>query len=683
MSKFQNFLPQNRNAKILWFGLIIVAFLLGWMISGGDSTVTDSLQHQHDESETGIWTCSMHPNVQQPNPGQCPICGMDLIPVKSDGGEALGARQIKLSKNARKLAEIEVAVVERLFVAHEIRMVGKVEYDETRIGYITAWFPGRIDRLYVNYTGIRVKKGDHLVEIYSPELLSTQQELLESVKNVETMKTSAFKEMTVTAQRQLQSVRERLRLWGLTADQVKALEKSQKPSDHITLYSPLDGVVVHKNALEGIYVNVGSKIYTVVDLSQVWVKMDAYESDLPWLRYGQEVQFSTEAYPGEIFKGRIAFIDPVLNAKTRTVKIRVNVANSDGRLKPEMFVRATLAVKITEDGQVMDPTLAGKWISPMHPEIIKDGPGKCDVCGMPLVPAEELGFVNASAGQKIAPLVIPATAPLITGKRAVVYLAVDGQDGVYEGRELELGPRAGDYYLVKAGLQVGDRVVKRGNFKIDSAIQIQAKPSMMNPEGGGTTPGHQHDPTPSESQQEQQKEPEQEKPEELKTLTGITKIFREQLDKVYTAYSGIHKALSSDRLEPAKQKSEELLKTLGTVDMSLLKGESHMIWMARLKEARDSGTSLVNSKDIKNARTAFDILSQAVIKTAKQFGSDQQTLLVFHCPMAFDGRGADWLQNQAATENPYFGSQMFKCGAQTADLTSGITTDKKEDHKHE
>ena len=681
MSKFQTLLPQNRNARILWFGFIFVAFLIGWMLSGGESGVADQLEQS--ESQAGMWTCSMHPNVQQPNPGQCPICGMDLIPVKSDGGESLGPRQIKLSENARKLAEIEVATVVRKFVAHEIRKVGKVEYDETRLGYISAWFPGRIDRLYVNYTGIRVKKGDHLVEIYSPDLLTTQQELFESLKNVETMKGSTFKEMTVIAQRQLESVRERLRLWGLTADQIKALEKSQQPSDHITLYSPLDGVVVHKNALEGIYVKVGSKIYTIADLSQVWVKMDAYESDLPWLRYGQEVQFSTESYPGEIFKGRIAFIDPVLNAKTRTVKIRVNVDNSEGRLKPEMFVRGTLRVKLTEGGQVMDPTLAGKWISPMHPEIVKDGPGKCDVCGMPLVPAEELGFVSASAGQKAAPLVIPATAPLITGKRAVVYVVVDGQDGVYEGRELELGPRAGDYYLVKTGLKEGDRVVKRGNFKIDSAIQIQAKPSMMNPDGGGSAAGHQHGPASSESQPEQQKEPEQEKTEEIKTLTGIPKAFQKQLDNVYAVYYEIQNALSHDQFESAQQKSNQLIKTLGTADMSLLKGESHMIWMARLKEVGDSGTILVNSKDIKNARTAFDTLSQAVIKTAKQFCSDQQTILVYHCPMAFDGRGADWLQNRAGTENPYFGSQMFKCGSQTADLTGGITTEKKEEHKHE
>jgi Cu(I)/Ag(I) efflux system membrane fusion protein len=204
--------------------------------------------------------------------------------------------------------------------------------------------------------------------------------------------------------------------------------------------------------------------------------------DMMWVRYGQEVEFLTEAYPGQVFKGTISFIDPVLNTKTRTVKLRVNVENPEAKLKPEMFVRAVVRAKIAHGGKVMDKTMAGKWICPMHPDVVKTEVGICDICGMDLVTTESLGYVKVDT-PKEAPLVIPASAPLITGARAVVYVQLpETEKPTYEGREVILGPRAGDYYIVESGLAEGEVVVTNGNFKIDSALQIQAKPSMMNPE---------------------------------------------------------------------------------------------------------------------------------------------------------------------------------------------------------
>jgi Cu(I)/Ag(I) efflux system membrane fusion protein len=230
----------------------------------------------------------------------------------------------------------------------------------------------------------------------------------------------------------------------------------------------------------------------VADLSQVWVKLDAYESDLPWIRYGQEVTFTAEAHPGEVFKGWISFIAPTLDARTRTVKVRVNVNNPDDRLKPEMFVRAVVKSHMAQEGKVMDPNMAGKWTCPMHPSVVRDRAGTCDICGMNLVTTESLGYVAAESAGPL-PLVIPASAPLITGKRAVVYVKKpDMANPTFEGREIVLGPRAGDYYIVREGLTEGESVVTSGNFKIDSALQIQAKPSMMSPEGGTMPAGHQH-----------------------------------------------------------------------------------------------------------------------------------------------------------------------------------------------
>jgi len=395
------------------------------------------------------------------------------------------ARHITLSDTAQKLASIQVAPVERKFVAAEIRMFGKIDYDETKLAYITARVPGRLDRLYVDYTGINVKKGDPLIYLYSPELITAQEELIQALKRVSTKnKNSEFVQKDSFSM--LEAAREKLRLWGLTESQIKQIEKKNKPSDHIAIYAPISGTVIHKNAVEGMYVNTGTQIYTIADLNQVWVKLEAYESDITWIRYGQKVEILTEAYPGERFEGRISFIDPTLNAKTRTVTLRVNVENIDGRLKPGMFVKGIVYSRLSAGGKVVEPDLAGKWICTMHSEIIKDRPGKCDICEMPLVQT------YAAAEPKDAPIVIPATVPLITGKRAVVYVRIPDNNTMFEGREVVLGPRAGNYYIVLKGLHEGESVVVNGNFKIDSAMQIEAKPSMMNPEGGGMGAVHKH-----------------------------------------------------------------------------------------------------------------------------------------------------------------------------------------------
>ena len=332
-----------------------------------------------------------------------------------------------------------------------------------------------------------------MVELYSPDLLSAQEELLQALRGMADLSKSTVASVRRSAAGTVDAARDKLRLWGLSADQIAEIERSGKASEQITIYSPASGVVIHRNAQEGMYVDTGTRIFTVADLDAVWVQLDAYESDLQWLRYGQTVRFTTEAYPGEGFTGIVSFIDPVLDPHTRTVNVRVNVDNQDGRLKPEMFVRAEVAAQLARHGRVFDPSLIGKWVSPMHPEIIKDAPGQCDICGMDLVPAETLGYSSVSDVDHGAPLVIPATAPLLTGTRAIVYVEQEDADRpTYVGREVVLGPRAGDSYVVESGLSEGDLVVVSGNFKIDSALQIQAKPSMMNPEGGGSGGGHDH-----------------------------------------------------------------------------------------------------------------------------------------------------------------------------------------------
>ena len=630
--------------------IIIVAFVVGYTVRGFRITAPPDAVHSHvseaDQSEKPQWwTCSMHPQIRQPKPGKCPICFMDLIPVVSSGSN-LGERQISFSQEAIKLMEIATSPVERKFVTAEIRMVGKIDYDETQVKNITAWVPGRIDRLYVDFTGTTVAKGDHMVELYSPELISAQAELLQAVKAADNVKAETSELVARTTLATLDATREKLRLLGLTDEQIVKIESSGGTVTHTTIYSPIGGVVINKNVTEGVYVGIGTPIYTVADLGRLWVKLDAYESDLSWIRYGQKVEFTTEACPGEVFEGTINFIEPVLDSQTRTVKLRVNVDNTEGKLKPQMFVRAVVRSQLAAGGKVMVPGMAGKWICPMHPAVVKAGAGTCDICGMNLVTTESLGYVVDTPNE--APLVIPASAPLITGTRAVVYVLLpDKEKPTFEGREVTLGPRAGEYYLVEEGLAEGEQVVTRGNFKIDASLQIQAKPSMMSAEPPLTTTEQPHD---------------AQKPV-AEEIAGVPDAFREQIWGFVEKYSSLHEALAADDKNGAVKAAQSAIQALSQVDMSLLNGEPHKLWTGSITGMNKVLDGVQKAADIDTARKAFETLSNELIAVVEQFGiPETQRLYRIHCPMAFDNKGADWLQADQEVRNPYFGAAMPKCG---------------------
>ncbi len=592
--------------------LLGAAFYAGYhqgglgVVASADGTRSADAEPAKEE----VWTCSMHPQIRQPKFGLCPLCAMDLIPVESGSAGSRSPRELTLSDRARKLASVRTAPVERRFVDSEVRMIGKVAYDETRIGHITAWVPGRIDQLFANYRGVAVKKGEHMASLYSPELITAQTELLQALDSLDVMKESSLGSMRTTAEATVDAVERKLRLFGLTDEQIAAIKERGVPDDHMTVFAPMGGIVVELNVREGMYVKTGTRICSIADLSQVWVRLEAYESDLALLRYGQEVEFEAEAYPGETFFGRVAFLDPVLDEKTRTAGIRVNVPNEDGRLMPGLFVRAVVRPRLASGGRVLDIDLAGKWISPMHPE-----------------------------GDADAPLVIPASAPLVTGKRAVVYVAVPGEEGVFEGRDVVLGVRAGDHYLVRKGLEEGERVVVHGAFKLDSAVQILADPSMMNPDESAL--GEDEEGVPLET------------PEE----------FRVALDPLFAAYVAVQTALSLDSFDDAMAAAANLEPVLGAIDADLLDGAVHRVWKTEQSSLETTITALTASTDIVSAREAFSPLSKELIVVARRFGVSGETpLLVYYCPMAFDFRGASWLQNREGVENPYFGDAMYRCG---------------------
>lgn len=489
---------QNVFSVIL---LISLAFFVVVQTSFADDGVKKSAadgvsERVENSSSTDniTWTCAMHPHIRLPKPGKCPICHMDLIPDSNEMTESSGKNELKLSSSAQKLMQIEVSPVERKWVERPVRLFGRIDYDETRLKHITSWVAGRIDRLYVDYTGIGVKRGDHMVYLYSPELLTAQEEFIQAARSFSRLSQSANSTVRKSTQHSIESAREKLHLLGLTDSQISGIQKREQADDRMTIFAPMGGIVVEKHVSEGMYVETGTKIYTIADLSHLWVYLDAYESDLPWIRYGQAVEFNAKAIPGENFTGVVSFVQPFLDEKTRTVKVRVNVENLAGRLKPGMFVTGIIKSRIDSQGEALTPTFSGKFVCPMHPEVVREQAGSCPICGMDLVKAESLPFigkVEADASQP--PLVIPASAPLITGKRAVVY--VKESDNAFAGRDVVLGPRAGDYYLVRSGLNEGEQVVTNGSFKIDADLQIRGMKSMMNPTGESASApqaGHNH-----------------------------------------------------------------------------------------------------------------------------------------------------------------------------------------------
>ncbi|MEX2315539.1 MAG: efflux RND transporter periplasmic adaptor subunit [Pirellulales bacterium] len=461
--------------------IAIVAAALGLVVA---VLVIWAPRQAADEAVAGVWTCSMHPDVRLPGPGPCPKCGMPLIPVSR-----LESEQQRVDKQAG----LETAVVNRRELFKDIRAAGKFDYNERRVAYITARIDGRIDRVYADVTGVKVKAGDHLVDIYSPNLYVAQGELITAINAYEQRPNDRI------GQSLIESARTKLRLLGVVPEQIAQIEQSRKYTTHLTIYAPIGGVIVEKNVREQQYVDEGDMLYRIADLDPIWLYLDIYERDLGWVRHGQLVEVTVEAYPGEQFTGKVVFIDPFLNDQTRAVRVRVNLENPEGRLKPAMYASAAIHVQLQSDGGPRPTGLEGKYICPMHPEIVSDSPGRCSICEMPLerVPdhpplkqvaaGEEADVSAGAAGQALA---VPKSAVLDTGRRQVAFRK--NKDGAYELVELKLGPlaeskdeagRVASYYPVLAGLRPADEVVVEGAFLLDSQRQIEGMPSLLYAEG--------------------------------------------------------------------------------------------------------------------------------------------------------------------------------------------------------
>ena len=424
------------------YGLVLIVlgigFFLGWIIfhpAKADKATSTPIEghegHDHSSEDATTWTCSMHPQIKQDQAGQCPICGMDLIPLATTqaSGRDIDPDEIQLSEAAAQLANIQTLVVSRGSPENAMHMQGKVQADERNVAKLTARFGGRIELLHVNFTGQRVQKGEKLATVYSPDLVTAQRELLEA---------SSFKESRPSL---YIAAKAKLKLWDLNEEQISAIEHEGEPQLDFDILSPITGTVMMRHVALGDYVREGDALFQVSDLSRVWVMLDAYESDLSWISKGDHVVISIQSVPGEIYESKVSHIDPFIDPSTRVAKVRVELPNPDGVLKPEMFVSG-----------ILQSQLAGKTDH----------------------------------------LLIPKSSILWTGKRAVVYVKVPERESPsFLYREITLGPEAGNDYVVAEGLEEGEVIAVNGVFKIDAAAQLEGKPSMMNPGGGMGSSGHE------------------------------------------------------------------------------------------------------------------------------------------------------------------------------------------------
>lgn len=417
----------DKKTKILLGVTLILGVLLGAIFFGGSSKEKEITTKNAAKVE--VWTCSMHPQIRQPEPGDCPICGMDLIPLES-GDDSIDPDAISMSESAMIIAGISTYKVGNTDGVKDISLNGKIEVNEKAVYSQSSHIPGRIEKIQVSFVGEYVKKGQVVAYVYSPDLASAQQELIEaySVKDI---------------QPQLfESVKIKLKNWKVSDATINSIISSGKTQDKFPIYADVSGYIIKKNVELGDYIQKGQTLYDVADLSSVWVLFEIYESDMSWVKKGDKINYTVASFPGETFSGKISFIDPFINPMTRIAKARVEVANVGLKFKPEMFVSGTLKTKIVSNKSTLS---------------------------------------------------VPKSAVMWTGKRSIVYIKNESEKGIsFKLREVTLGPILGNDYIIEKGLEVGEEIVANGTFNVDAAAQLAGKPSMMNLEGGKVNTGHNH-----------------------------------------------------------------------------------------------------------------------------------------------------------------------------------------------
>jgi Cu(I)/Ag(I) efflux system membrane fusion protein len=579
---------------LIYVGILAIGLLLGWFLFGGSSNNETNPNHDTIQETNKMWTCSMHPQIMQQEAGNCPICGMDLIPATSTS-EGLRVDQFKLTENAMALANIQTSVVGNGKIEdNTIKLSGKIAENEEANAVQVSYFSGRLEQLNVSFTGEEVQKGQLLATIYSPELYAAQQELIIAAS------------LKVSQPALYKAVRNKLKLWKLSESQINKIEETGKVKENFPVYANVSGTVSEKLVAQGDYIKQGQPLLKIANLNTVWANFDVYENQINLFKKGQDITITTNTSANKEFKGNVDFIDPVLDTRTRTIKLRVVLNNKSDVFKPGQFVEGKIKGITSNKGQV---------------------------------------------------LAIPSTAVLWTGERSVVYVKPNPDQPVFEMREITLGNQIGDNYEVLEGLNNGDEIVTNGAFTVDAAAQLQGKKSMMNKEGKRVMTGHEGhlgmEETASKNVEKYSKGSERVK---------VSVAFQNQLKAVFDDYIKLKDAFVKEDSNNVIIESKRLLDKLSKVEMKLVTDkEAQKHWMSLEKEIKIAATSILNTAKIKRQRNNFKSLSLGLTNAIEVFGINEKVYHQF-CPMADNNNGAFWLSKEKKVINPYFGSVMLNCG---------------------
>ncbi len=598
--------------------LLVLGLVLGlWLGSGSETTSENPQDHDaqalNDHNGTAeansngtTWTCSMHPAVRSDEPGSCPICGMDLIPAAELDDEADEVSMV-MTESAMALANIQTTPVRVEEPTQEVQLPGRIEVDERRITTVTAHFDGRIRDLYVDFTGAPIRQGQAMATIYSPDLISAQRELLQALKHEERSPAT------------VESARRKLRLWELDEEEIRRIEESGEVQERVNLTSPVTGVVLNRNISREEHVEEGTILFEVADLSTVWVILEAYEEDLEWLREGQSVEFTMRSNPGNRREATITYIDPVVNPNTRTARVRAELSNPGGRLKPDMLVHGTVSGTSDE-----------------------------------------------------AKHLVPSSAVLWTGPRSILFVKIpDADTPRFEAREVTLGQRAGDYFVIEDGVEEGEDVVSHGAFRIDAEMQLADRLAMMNKEpGSGAIPVHDHG---NGNDHDEHAEPDDHAEHEFARPSDLTdetpEAFRRQLTEIYETYQQVHAALVESDESAAREALSTLDDELAAFDAADAPSEVRDAWEHDRYEMRSHLEHLDHLDGLEHIHREFNTLSKVLAYSVEQFGVDAPVYRQF-CPMAFGEDGAYWLSPEEEITNPYLPEDMLRCGEVIEQLSS-------------
>ncbi|QEG01492.1 Cation efflux system protein CusB precursor [Stieleria maiorica] len=579
------------------------------------------------------YICPMMCTPPSTEPGRCPVCAMELVEATSSGGG--DGISVTIEASARRLVGIQTAMSKMGEMTRTIRTIGSIDFDESRLSTISAYIDGRLENMYADYVGVEVVEGEDLALIYSPQLYSAQTEFVTSLEG------SSSKRFQIGDSNLQDMARENLSELGMTQAQIASLKSSRNPQSRIRIKSPQSGTVIEKTAVEGDYLKTGQKLFRIADLTSVWMMLDLFPDDAANVRFGQQVEAEIQSIPGEVFTGRVAFIDPTVNKRTRTVRVRVEVMNFDGKLRPGDYATARVTVPAVPMDAIYDPALAGKYISPMHPQVIREQPGKCPLCARDLVPTSQLGYATEPQPEQRV-VTVPRDSVLLTGDNGVIY--VETEPGRFEIRRVSVGSMNDDEAVIIEGLAAGETVATGGNFLIDSQMQLAGNPSLMDPSKAPS-----HSPGPLELPNSQP----------IMLADNAASDF----DKAYDAYFEIQCAMAAD-MTPPPVALNTMLDSLSRLEMSAEVPDDAQMQLAKSRRA-----ALRMDGSLETAREAYRAVSHGMLRAAiiARGPKTAKALTHYYCPMV-PGGGGDWMQPGGELANPYWGDEMLRCGEVVRDM---------------